>query len=248
LWNPYVLSKCAGTLVGHNTAITSVVVSPQEGYIISVSEDKVIKIWDTRTLSCVQTIFDKVHTRPENSITSLFYDWKNKCLLTGTITLDVWPLAKLGRSGSNNPKSHDAPIVKAVFNTSFKQIVSGCTNSNIKIWNMASGEKTFQIQGVHNELEITAMTFDSSQRRLITASRDGMIKIWNFNNGALLQILTKDNNMEVTDLIHVEIGQNKYVLAVGWDRKISVFLDNPSTPQPHPIRIIKVDSTVSQRG
>ena len=41
LWNPYVLSKCAGTLTGHNASISHICVSPNDGYIISLSDDKV---------------------------------------------------------------------------------------------------------------------------------------------------------------------------------------------------------------
>jgi WD40 repeat protein len=41
LWNPYVLSKPAGSLVGHNSPIINIKVNNDEGHIISLSEDKV---------------------------------------------------------------------------------------------------------------------------------------------------------------------------------------------------------------
>lgn len=41
LWNPYVLKKPAGYLVGHNSPIINIKVNNDEGHIISLSEDKV---------------------------------------------------------------------------------------------------------------------------------------------------------------------------------------------------------------
>lgn len=41
LWNPYVLNKPAGSLVGHNSPIINIKVNNDEGHIISLSEDKV---------------------------------------------------------------------------------------------------------------------------------------------------------------------------------------------------------------
>ena len=92
LWNPYVLSKAAGTLNGHTATIVKLRINHEEGHIISLSEDKMIKIWNARNLQCLQTVVDRIAHRPENIISSIFYDMYNRQLVTGSEKLETWPV------------------------------------------------------------------------------------------------------------------------------------------------------------
>ncbi|KAJ3083935.1 WD repeat-containing protein 49, partial [Rhizoclosmatium hyalinum] len=246
LWNPYVLSKPAGSLHGHNTAITSLIVNHEESQLISLSEDKVIKIWNIRNLNCIQTLMDKVPHRPENIISGIFFDSTNRQLLTGSNKLETWPLYKNLRH--TIARSHDAGIVSAMFNENFHQVVSGCQNGTVSIWDLASGDKIFQFHNAHGKLEITAMCFDTSGRRLVTGSRDGIVKMWNFNNGMILRKMMKPNTLEATDVIFVEMGSNHYIIAVGWDRKITIFVDDPDHFETHPVRILNGSGWGAHKG
>ena len=70
------------------------------------------------------------------------------------------------------------------------------------------------------------MTFDDTGRRLITGARDGTCKIWNFNNGHCLKVLRKDNNLEINDVKYTKIYNNKFIIHVGWDRRINIYDDD----------------------
>ncbi|KAI9222237.1 WD40-repeat-containing domain protein [Blastocladiella britannica] len=234
LWNPYVLSKAAGSLIGHNATITDVLVNQSEGHVISLSEDKVIKIWNLKSMLCIQTLTDRFPHRPENILSAIYFDNVHRQLLTGSSKVEAWPL--YSQFKQSLVQSHEAPVVAAMFNPSFHQVVSGCEDSAVSVWDAHYGEKTFQFNQVHGPLEITAMCFDTSGRRLLTASRDGVIKVWNFNNGQLLRRCVKTNSDEVSALHCAEVGANKYILAVGWDHKISVFLDEPEPLECQPLR------------
>ncbi|KAI8827856.1 WD40-repeat-containing domain protein [Chytriomyces cf. hyalinus JEL632] len=246
LWNPYVLSKPAGTLAGHNTAILNLIVNHEESQLISLSEDKVIKIWNIRNLNCIQTLMDKVPHRPENIISAIFFDSSTRQLLTGSNKLDVWPMFKNLRH--TIARSHDAPVIAAMFNENFHQVVSGCQGGTVSIWDLASGDKIFQFHNAHGKVEITAMCFDSSGRRLVTGSRDGIVKMWNFNNGQILRKMMKTNDSEVTDVLYVEMGFNHYIIAVGWDRKITIFIDDPDHFETQPVRILDGGGWGAHRG
>jgi WD40 repeat protein len=93
LWNPYVLSKPAGSLDGHTAAITQIVINHEESHIISLAEDKVIKVWSARSLTCLQTVVDTIPHRPENIISSIFYDSSYRKLITGSDKLETWPVS-----------------------------------------------------------------------------------------------------------------------------------------------------------
>ena len=225
IWNPYILSKPAAVLVGHNTSIVDIIANEKDSQIISLSTDKVIKIWDMRMQKCLQTIQDKVKHRPEDCLTTMFFDRDRNRLLTASGMIDVWPMHKATAVTLTTPKSHSKALCKALYNSNFHQVVSGCEDSVIKVWDIQNGEKTFQYSGVHENVEITAMNFDNSGRRLITGSRNGDILLWNFNNGAVLKKLVKDDNLEVTDVLYIEQGANNYIAACGWNRKIVIFME-----------------------
>jgi WD40 repeat protein len=92
LWNPFILTKPAANLTGHMTAIMAIVVNHEESQFISLSEDKVIKIWNVRNLNCLQTMIDKMAHRPENIISSIFFDSHNRRILTGSANVEIWPV------------------------------------------------------------------------------------------------------------------------------------------------------------
>ncbi|KAJ1510084.1 WD repeat-containing protein 49, partial [Coelomomyces lativittatus] len=147
LWNPYVLSRAAGSLYGHNATVTEVLINQSDGHIVSLSEDKVLKIWNIKTLFCMQTLMDRYPHRPENIISSIFFDNVHRQLITGSNKLEYWPFYTATKH--NIVQSHESPIVSALFNHSFRQIVSGCRGSIISVWDAQSGEKTFQFNQVH---------------------------------------------------------------------------------------------------
>ncbi|KAJ3336526.1 WD40 repeat domain 95 [Kappamyces sp. JEL0680] len=147
LWNPYVLSKPTGNLYGHNANIVNIVVNNEEGIIFSLSEDKMIKLWNARNLMCVQTMVDKNAHRPENTITSIFYDNVNRQIVTGSGKLETWPL--FSNSRHLTQKSHESPIISALFNSNFNQVVSGCHTGTITLWDPICGEKIFEFHRPH---------------------------------------------------------------------------------------------------
>lgn len=112
LYNPYVLSKPAATLLGHLTTIMSIKVNNEEGHIISMSEDKVIKVWNARNLNCLQTLTDKIAHRPENIISALYYDNYNQQLISGHTKIDTWPIYK----NSSDPVVRNAEGVSVMIN------------------------------------------------------------------------------------------------------------------------------------
>ncbi|KAJ3204740.1 WD40 repeat domain 95 [Entophlyctis luteolus] len=145
-------------------------------------------------------------------------------------------------------RSHDAEVVSALFNENFHQVVSGCQNGTVSIWDLASGDKIFQFHNAHAKLEITAMCFDKSGRRLITGSRDGIVKMWNFNNGMILRKMMKQNILETTDVVYVEMGSNHYIIAVGWDKQIAIFVDDPDHFETHPVRVLNGSGWGAHKG
>lgn len=96
----------------------------------------------------------------------------------------------------------------------------------MKLWDIETGRDIFEFTNAHDDQVLTCMTFDDTGRRLITGSRDGTCKVWNFNNGHCLKILRKENRHEITDLKYTRIYNNKFIVTVGWDRRINIYDDD----------------------
>eukprot|EP00824_Muranothrix_gubernata_P011359 TRINITY_DN24684_c0_g3_i2.p1 TRINITY_DN24684_c0_g3~~TRINITY_DN24684_c0_g3_i2.p1 ORF type:complete len:186 (+),score=36.85 TRINITY_DN24684_c0_g3_i2:55-558(+) len=76
------------------------------------------------------------------------------------------------------------------------------------------------------------MAFDKTWRRLITAHNDGTVNVWNYSTGQCIFSLATADDMEVTDVIHVQEASKKFVCVVGWNRKVTVYEDAPGGAPP----------------
>ncbi len=82
--------------------------------------------------------------------------------------------------------------------------------------------------------------------------------MWNFNNGQILKKMYKDNSSEISEIMYVEMvylsifvlyeGQSKCIICSGWDRKITIFRDEPDEFEAEPIKIIDTRGTTVNPG
>ena len=225
LWNPYSTVRSPKPLVllmGHTASVQHVAMSEDGMELFSCGIDKCIKVWDMRSHKCVQTLYDKTNYRPEDKISAMAYDGHHHRLLTGTTRLRPWPLVKAAKR--NNAARHEAPLVAALYNANFHQVVSGDETAHVCVWDIEKGEMVFHFTELH-DTKMTAMAFDEAGRRLITGANDGTVRVWNFSNGQMLQQLRNEGHTETSCLAFIVEGQNRLVLAGGWNRKVVVWRD-----------------------
>lgn len=83
---------------------------------------------------------------------------------------------------------------------------------------------------IGEHVKITSTIFDRTQRRLITGAHDGSIKLWNFSTGQQLKEFVGFGEGEVTGLACMHMTPYHYIVATGWNRKVSYWLDPQSLP------------------
>ena len=200
-----------------------------------------VKIWDTRHYECIQTIIDRMTYRPEDILSALTYDPITHNIIVCSIVIKFWPF----KTQEEIKTSHEAPVSFARYNTHFDAVVSGDDAGFVAVWDIENGKlmSKFQVHSQQNQKfaesfnpKITTGTFDMKGRRLITSGADGTVKIWNFSNGQQLKdLLSADDkprvDTEITALISIH-DSSKYpkvkapcFLAVGWDKKLHIWLD-----------------------
>jgi WD40 repeat protein len=223
LWNPYVPSKPIGMLRGHNGPIMKLAICESESRVYTISTDKTVKVWHIQDQSCLTTITEKAH-RVAGCLQTMHYNPGCRTLaivtdVVAVLTLKGKPLVK------EKVLSHRDPVQSVQYNSSFKQVLTCCDGSVVKLWELETGVPLFEFSHAHDDEPIVDMVFDSTQRRLITAGQDGTIRSWNFNNGHCLRIFKKDNKQEFTCLTYVNFNNCKRIIGVGWDRRLTMFPD-----------------------
>ncbi|XP_053166341.1 WD repeat-containing protein 49-like isoform X2 [Hemicordylus capensis] len=238
LWNPYMPGRPTGMLRSHMAPIFYVYIS-EEDKIFSMSKDNTIKIWDIEDQTCLFTACSK-NNGIKGEINACHYIPGSRSLCVATDALAVFHLRLRLPPDPYLVTSHKEPVLCCKFNKLFRHVVSCSERSVVKVWDFESGKHLFEFGNAHDGFAITCLTFDPSGRRLITGGRDGCLKIWNYNNGHCLYTLKReDKSNEVCDCTYVEVNRNKYIIGVGWDRRINMFYDSPDNfhhfqkPQAH---------------
>mmetsp|Transcript_23156 Transcript_23156/g.51119 ORF Transcript_23156/g.51119 Transcript_23156/m.51119 type:complete len:1075 (+) Transcript_23156:90-3314(+) len=219
IWNPYT-QKAMNFLQGHNASILDIKVNEGQSQLISLSVDKVVKVWDIRkNYRCVQTFTDKTEYKPEDRLTCMEFDEDGPALVLCSSTLNVLPVnVKVETS-----RTHLATIVAALYNDVFHQIVSADYVGTICVWDTRSGKLEFEFRGAHKDHKLTCMTFDESKRRLFTGGEDGVVRLWNFSSGQELRTYTLKQLSEITSILWAKEGPNTFVVGLAWDRRIYVW-------------------------
>ncbi|XP_013420475.1 WD repeat-containing protein on Y chromosome isoform X3 [Lingula anatina] len=231
VWNPYVVSKPVAILQGHATGVIDVVIHEELVQFFSYSRDAVVKVWDLKEHTCLQTVVMKfpstVHGRiPEHGPFPLRLQHPPHHALVVSCN-DYIGVLRLGQSyneRTNYPTTHKTQLCCAIYNTFYKQVVTGSDDSTIATWDIDTGSKALMLSNAHGEEEITSMVFDGQMRRLITGARNGTIKVWNFQNGHNLHKLEAVAEAEVTGI--VPFSDKRIILAVGWSRLITLYDDS----------------------
>ncbi|XP_038674997.1 WD repeat-containing protein on Y chromosome isoform X2 [Scyliorhinus canicula] len=237
MWNPYVPGKPTALLRGHCAPIFFLCISPDDK-LFSVSTDNTVKIWDIEDQCCLYTANSKV-SRIKGDVSACHYVSGTKSLCIAADGIALLHLKIQPQLKPHHICSHTEPVLCCKYSDEFRQVITCSEGSVIKVWDLDTGNLTFEFSGAHDDSAICCMTFDDSGRRLITGGRDGCLKIWNPNNGHCLRILKKERCGEICDCIYVEMHKHKYVLAVGWDRRINIYCDSFSDhhhiqlPEPH---------------
>jgi WD40 repeat protein len=232
VWNPYVNSKPIYILKGHCQPVTHVVINSLRGQIVSIDKGRNIRVFDMKEENCLQQVSGRVIKVGPFPISSICFNPATEKLVLATNTLTMLE-RNIEEEKSVEIMTHQKPVQGALYNKTFKFVISCCHESVVSMWDLNTGEKVMQFvnahtridRGVEIPIEITAMVFDEPGRRLITGARDGTVKIWNFNNGNCLQQFTTPEALEITGIV----TSRQTICVTGWCKVVHYFNVDEST-------------------
>ncbi|OPB45722.1 hypothetical protein A0O28_0092880 [Trichoderma guizhouense] len=170
-----------GPLRVHRGVIRAMAFSHDSRLIVSGASDNTIKIWDTSTGQCQQTLqgYGEKHT----SLVIFSHDSKLVASVSDDYLIRVW-----NRATSRCQKilqGHADSITAVAFSHDSKLIASASKDKTIRIWDSVTGKFQHRLHDDTVNLSL-AVSHDSSL--VVTGSNNGTVKIWDMATGQCLQI------------------------------------------------------------
>lgn len=178
--------KLVHALRGHKGWIGRIAWSPDGKILASPSEDKTIRLWDSRTGECLRTLDEH-----SGSVYSVAFDSAGHTLASGSEdgTIKLWNVetGECLRTLIGLQRS----VRTVAFDSAGYTLASGGEDGTIKLWNVETGKCLRTLKG--HQGWIGSVVFDPEGHILASGSYEGTIKLWDPFTGKLLNTLNTIN-------------------------------------------------------
>ncbi len=167
-------------IFGYSKAVNAVALSPDGRQAASVSQDNLLRLWDTATGLLLRT-FDAQTA----AIHSVAFSPDGRRILTGSSDnrLRIWDIAA-GQTVTVM-EGHTDEVLSAAFPANGMQALSGGKDKTVKLWDAETGLLLKTFEG-HTE-DVLAVAFAADGRLAASASADKTLKLWDIETGKLLK-------------------------------------------------------------
>nr|VFJ54228.1 MAG: WD40 repeat [Candidatus Kentron sp. FW] len=227
---------------GHKAKIQDVLFTPDGRQLISVSDDKTIRIWDTGSGELLRTLRGQMGAGHEGKLFAGALSPDGRWLAvggmvgTGTKYQDAIRLIDL-QAPPDTPlrllKGHSNVILSLAFSPDGQRLLSGSGDDTARLWDLSTPleagvstaldtglqtGKTLQILRGHTD-DIYAVAFSPDGARLVTGSDDHTLRLWD-GDGNPIKVLTGHTD-DVMAAAFTPDG--KYLLSGGYDKSIRLW-------------------------
>ncbi|KAJ7397051.1 WD repeat domain 64 [Pitangus sulphuratus] len=219
LWNPAINIRPTGKLLGHKHSVVEIVTNEKDQHVISLSSAKVFRVWDVQTFAPLQVFHDNQGSPAELDTFPMVFDNDHGILITGSDVIDIYPLANVIEDTRHLPQTHEKSINALIYNRALHQILTICTESILKVWDLETGYQIYQIEDAHGvNTEVTCAAIEINGFYVATGACDGTVKIWEFESGQEFKALPLAQHSEdehrVLKIVYLKADESQHSLLV----------------------------------
>jgi COMPASS component SWD3 len=176
------------SLRGHGNYVSSVAFSPSTDQLASGCFDEFVRVWDTRTGTCVRTL--AAHSEP---VTSVEWGCSGKLLASGSYDglVRVWD-APSGQCVASLVEPGLPPVGSVRWSPNGAYILASYLDSSVRLWDVLRGKRVKTYTGHSNDtLAVTAAFAGAGAdgARIVSGSEDGRVVLWDASSKRVVQEL-----------------------------------------------------------
>ena len=201
---------------GHMAKVNGLAITPDGKQIVSGSQDKTIRIWDTETGKTVRTIRGEVAPGNWGTIFALALSPDGRRLAVGgqfhrsdrTAGSAVRVYDFISGKMEALLRGHEDVVFALAFAPDGKHLLSGSGDKTAIIWDITTGQPIHRLSGHAKDIKSVAFANDGS--RVVTGSEDRTLRLWNANTGAQIAEMTEHGTLaqsesQKSDLAHASV-------------------------------------------
>lgn len=187
-----------GILEGHTAPLVSAKFIKLSPYLVSIDERLSIRVWDVRSLSCMQVILEQSKKFLCNGICTL--GEQHRFLLFGK-RLILYDTAVEKAGQSDLKVLEDSYPFDAEFNKHYKMIVI-VTKIDVRLHDCASGQMVrifSQFASNSRPVTLTSFCMEGNHRKFYVGDNSGSVRTYNVGNGVYIKSVTEGEQMKGKD-------------------------------------------------
>jgi len=211
-----VVGEMVSSLQGHSQSLIGVKIFPGTYQIITGDVSGIFKVWDSRTMSLVQTftIPTAVNKKANGFCVT---NPQKKRIIIGADKVYFFDYEESQEGNLADSKLCIAVLHNEVFNV-FVTAHLDC----VKIWDANTGALK-QVFRELTEAEVSFVCFDSRKRKLFIGDVEGRIILINILNGVQMKYFSKHKNY-ISAMAYYDFG--KKLISGSWDGSVKIHDDN----------------------